>query len=168
MERFKEEKRQRLAQEMESQPFFTPLVHRVPRVKWEHMSTLSFHEYGVLVVPSKWGWSLRALREFGPGSLITQYTGFLIGERDLERIPEENRQHLLSLRGGQWINGVKTPYLGCGAGSFANSSVDRANAYIWHSGCGHGSFLRTKRGCTIAPQQYVLIDYKSSLNGEFF
>ena len=109
------------------------------------------------------GWSLRALRDFPRKSLITQYVGVLVNSRDVETMHPHDKQHLLSLRGGQYIDGIKNPFLGCGAGSFANSS-STANAEVWQTE--YGVFLRAL--VDIAEGGWIMINYKSSLNEEFF
>jgi hypothetical protein len=143
-------------QDLHAQRFFTPHTIYVPNISRANLSTISYHEDGVLVVKSKMGWSLRALRIFERGNFITQYRGSIVNRSDLASLEEGQRTHLLSLRGGQWIDGIKEPRLGCGAGSFANHSVN-PNCEFHKSE--YGAFLRATR--RIEPGGWIQPHYGS-------
>ena len=97
------------------------------------------------------GRGLFACADFKSNEIITKYEGKDI---TFEEAKAMSNQKYIMQHTGKFIDGIKEPIIGKGAGSFANSSIEHANT----EKCliGNDIWLKVKRGKHIQPGDEVL------------
>lgn len=100
------------------------------------------------------GFGLFASRRFKRGEWITLYDGEVVTRKEAWR--RDVRSHIAS-RDGTIVDGIKTPRVGRGGGSFANCSLNAksANAVI----CAWLGLLFVKAVCAIETNQEITVYY---------
>lgn len=111
---------------------------------------------GIYVTKNLYGYSLRAGRKFEEGEWITQYGGILLSSKQMNALTPGEDSHVKGgIRGGQGLNGYKTPVQGMPGGSFVNNDSVNPNAKLVTET--NGVFLRAIK--VIGMSSIIKINY---------
>jgi hypothetical protein len=113
------------------------------------------YEGGTEVVWAKFGRSLRSLKPFKKNDVVTQYSGIILTQEQIEELPMHERTHVLSFRGrGGGIAGLREPIPGVGQGSFANHSMQPNAFFSRETNC-----VLVRALVDIPVKKWITVDY---------